>query len=111
MRSRFNTQERHDLNHIIGRVIAVVYGFLSSQFDDWPSINLRGKSRVNPVYSLKVVAPWSFGKEGEGQLERPQSITTSTHGNYIVADKDVVKVFNHNGEFLHSFIPEPGLVI
>ena len=58
-----------------------------------------------------MVAPWSFGKQGEGKLERPQGITTSTRGEYIVADKDVVKVFNHNGKFLYSFIPEPGLVI
>ena len=49
LRSLFNKQERdeiissvHDVNRVIGLVTAVVDGVLSSQFDDWPPINLRG---------------------------------------------------------------------
>ena len=117
-RSLFNKQERdkitssvHEVNRVIGRVTAVVDGVFSSQFSNWPSINIGENSRVQPSYFLKFVPSWSFGKEGEGQLKRPQSITTTTHGDYIVADKDVIKVFNQDGEFLYSFIPEPGLVI
>ena len=117
-RSLFNKQERdkitssvHEVNRVIGRVTAVVDGVFSSQFSNWPSINIGENSRVQPSYFLKFVPSWSFGKEGEGQLKRPQSITTTTHGDYIVADKDVIKVFNQDGEFLYSFIPEPGLFI
>ena len=118
LRSWFTKQERdeiissvRDVNRVIGRVTAVVDGVLSSQFDNWPSINIGENARVEPTSSLKLVAPWSFGKEGEGKLENPQSITTTTHGDYIVADTDVIKVFNQGGEFLYSFIPEPGIVI
>lgn len=121
LRSLFNKQERdeiissvHDVNRVIGLVTTVVDGVLSSQFDDWPPINLRGNfvSRLSAATDfLRFNAPWSFGKEGKGQLECPQSITTTTHGEYIVADKDVIKVFNQSGEFLSSFIPETGLVI
>ena len=118
LRSWFKKQERdeiirsvRDVNRVIGRVTAVVDGVLSSQFEDWPSIKIGESYRVEPTNFPKLVAPWSFGKEGEGQLERPQSITTTTHGDYIVADKDVIKVFSQGGEFLYSFIPEPGLVI
>ena len=121
LRSLFNKQERdeiissvHDVNRVIGLVTAVVDGVFSSQFDDWPTINLRGNtvSRLSPIPDfLRFNAALSFGKEGEGQLERPQSITTTTHGDYIVADKDVIKVFNQGGEFLYSFIPQPGLFI
>ena len=116
-RSLFNRDEReeiiqsvHDVNGVIGRVVAVLDGVFSREFDIWPCINFGRYSTIKPEQDgdfLQLV-PWSFGQEGEGKLESPQSITTTTHGDFIVADKDVVKVFNHGGQFVHSFIPEPG---
>ena len=117
--SLFNRDEReeivqsvHDVNGVIGRVVAVLDGVFSTEFNTWPCINFGKDSRIRPERRLLNLVPWSFaiGQDGEGKWESPQSITTTAHGDFIVADKDVIKVFNHGGKFVHSFIPESGCV-
>ena len=84
----------------------VTDGVLSRELDAWPCVKI-GEREVNPsicggVYASRVL-PWSFGQEGEEEhkLKWPQSIVTSSKGQFIVADS-VIKVFDCSGKFLFS---------
>lgn len=117
--SLFNTGEREqiiqsvrDVNRIILRVTKVVDGVLSGELDEWPCVNI-GEKEVNPLIRLDedTVLRWSFGQEGEEEhkLTRPQSITTNSEGQFIVADNNSIKVFDCSGKFLFSFCPRTEL--
>ncbi|XP_078350158.1 uncharacterized protein LOC144634982 [Oculina patagonica] len=113
--SLFNKNERKeiilsvsDINRVIVRVTEMADGILSKEFDAWPCVNSRGKD-VNPLnqqgdYHSRVL-PWSFGQEEEEKhkLSHPQSITTNTQGQFIVAENDSIKVFDCEGNFVHCW--------
>ena len=69
-----------------------------------------GEREVNPSIRLgedffqSCVLPWSFGQEGkeEHTLKSPQSITTKSKGQFIVADNSAIKVFDCSGKFMFS---------
>ena len=113
--SLFNKNEREeiiqsvrDVNRVIRRVTEVADGVLSKEFDTWPCINI-GKKEVNPLiqqgasHFCSSVRPWSFGQKGEEEhkIKHPQSITTNTQGQYIVAEYDCIKVFDCGGNFVY----------
>ena len=49
--------------------------------------------------------PWSFGQEGEEEhkLEFPWGIATNSSGQFIVGDRNEVKIFDPNGHFIQHF--------
>lgn len=115
--SLFNKEERaqitqsvREVNRIVFRVTKVADGVLSRELETWPLIKIR-EQNVNlatPRGSNRFhsrILPLSFGQEGEEEqkLTRPQSITTNTTGQFIVADNNRIKVFDCNGKFLSSF--------
>ena len=69
----------------------------------------RGK-KVNPSirrgedFFQFCVLPWTFGQEGkdEHRVKSPQSITTNSKGQFIVADNSANKVFDCSGKFMFS---------
>ena len=103
------TDSVRDLNRVVGRVTELVFGgVLSREFDTWPCVNIEG-IRINPIDEDKLETwSFSFGDVGEGRqkLDRPQSITTNTQGDFIIAEYEYIKVFNQNGIFLNSFRPD-----
>ena len=115
--SLFNKEERAEivqsvrhLNRVVLRVAKVADGVLSRELDAWPCVKI-GEREVNPSirpgedFFQSCVLPWSFGQEGEEehQLKSPQSITTNSKGQIIVADNSAIKVFDCNGKFVLSF--------
>ena len=123
--SLFSKEERAQIiqsvrhvNRVVLRVPKVADGVLSRELDAWPCVNI-GQQQVNPladqgnftnvIYSR--VLPWPFGQDGkeEHKLKRPQSITTNSNAQFIVADDNTVKVFDCNGKFLFSFCHETEL--
>ena len=106
VRSLFKKDERkeitdsvYDVNRVACRVTALVDGLLSKEFDSWPYM----RQDVD-------IHPWSFGEAGEGKLQCPRSITSTSQGDFIVADKEDIKFFNQRGEFLYSTNHEAGCV-
>ena len=112
--SLFNKEERIqiiqsvcDVNTVVLRVTKVADGVLSRELDAWPCVKIGEREEYCPIrfrkrlYQTRVL-PWSFGQEGEEEhkLKSPQSITTNSKGQFIVADNSAIKVFDCNGKFL-----------
>ena len=116
--SLFNKEDRaeivqsvRDVNHVVLSVAIVADGVLSRELDAWPCVKI-GEREVNPSIPRRYdedfyeshVFPWSFGQEGEEEhkLKSPQSITTNSKGQFIVADNSAIKVFDCSGKFMLS---------
>lgn len=104
------TQSVRDTNSVVFRVTKVADGVLSREVEAWPRIKIR-EQNVNLAIPKgdncfhSHVLPLSYGQEGEEEqkLTWPQSITTNTTGQFIVADNNRIKVFDCNGKSLFSF--------
>lgn len=114
--SLFNKEERaeivqsvRDVNRVVLKVAKVADGVLSRELDAWPFVKI-GERGLFPWIGLDEdfvqsrVRPWSFGQEGEEEhkLKSPQSITTNSKGQFIVADNSTIKVFDFTGKFMLS---------
>lgn len=114
--SWFNKEEREqiiqsvrDVNRVVLRVTTVVDGILSRELEAWPCVNIEER-KVNPstrrgenIFESRVF-PRSFGQEGgeDQKLKFPQSITTNSKGQFIVADNSAIKMFDCCGKFMLS---------
>ncbi|XP_073248163.1 uncharacterized protein [Porites lutea] len=116
--SMFKKDERKDItnsvqevNCAVARVTAAVDGVLSKQFDNWPGVT---EKKINLIKDDDKAETWSFsfGHEGKGKQKLdcpPKSITTNSHGDFIIAERSFfdLKVFNQDGKLWKLLTPDP----
>ena len=105
------------VNRVIDDVAQAVEKDVS--FWMWPVVDI-GEIKVDPLRDRRVAkvlrkqgmghcyVPWSFGQEGEEEhkLKDPRGIATNSRGQFIVGDKNEVKMFDANGHFIqHLSLP------
>ncbi|KAL9966947.1 hypothetical protein ACROYT_G025095 [Oculina patagonica] len=126
--ARFSKAERREiiftvyrLNRVVYDVTQLVCGFKKNKWIlNWPHVDYREETvdvlrdpRVAETlrklgmwhYWMPVYVSWSFGQQGEHRLEDLVAVTSTSEGQFIVADLDL-KVFDSSGNFSHYLHPE-----
>ena len=124
MKSKFMGGERGHIICLVCQVNRVIYDFTvmvesRGEFFFWPCIEI-GNEKVDPLRDSRVAntlrkqgmghlcLAWSFGQEGETEdqtLQSAYSIATNSFGQFLVADRECVKIFDASGKFVKSFTP------
>ena len=126
IKSRFSKDERRQIISFVCQVNRTIYDFallVSTEevLSFWPCVKIANES-VDPLRDSRVAnmlrkleagdfcLPWSFGQEGELELQRLASVTSiaiNTLGQFLVVDcrGERVKMFDPSGKFLKSFNP------
>ena len=124
MKSKFMGDERGHIICLVCQINRVIYDFTvmvesRGEFFFWPCIEI-GNEKVDPLRDSRVAntlrkqgmghlcLAWSFGQEGETEdqtLQSAESIATNSFGQFLVADRECVKIFDASGKFVKSFTP------
>ncbi|XP_068686996.1 uncharacterized protein [Montipora foliosa] len=126
LRARFEKDERRKIIAEVWHVnffinsTSLMICFGNEEQPKLPCV-IMGEDKVDPLRDERVakvlrgqgmkhccVTPWSFGREREVEhswLRCPDGIATNSSGQFIVGDKDVVKMFDPTGQFIQHFSP------
>lgn len=115
LRASFRRKERGEVIASVCQINRMIYDFANlccaGEIVMLPCVD-TGKEKLDPLRDGRVAqllkaqgsedssVLWSFGHEGENQkLTCALSIATDNDGNFLIADRKAVKVFDHHGNF------------